>query len=192
MIGWLNGKLLAVDKDRVIVDVSGVGYQVLPSAGVARNKIKIGEEIRLFIYTHVREDQLSLFGFSNLEEKQMFELLLSVSGVGPKSALAVLSRGNPDEIRQAVANADVEFFTSVSGLGKKSAQRIIIDLKSKLGDLAELDLKGGDEPAAKELAAALKSMGFSPDEARAAVKRVDLELPLDKKIRLALKEIGKL
>lgn len=191
MIGWLAGKLIATDKDRLIVDVGGVGYQVFPSAGVVRNKVKIGEEIRLFVYTHVREDQLALFGFSNLEEKQMFELLLSVSGVGPKSAMAVLARGNPNEIREAVANADVEFFQSVSGLGKKTAQRIIIDLKSKLGDLEELDLQGKNEPAAKELITALKSMGFSSDEARAAVKRVDLELPLDKQIRSALKEVGK-
>lgn len=191
MIGWLSGKLLAVDKDRIIVDANGVGYQVIPSAAVLRNKVKIGEDIRLFVYTYVREDQLALFGFSSLEEKQMFELLLSVSGVGPKSALAVLSRGNPDEVREAVANADVEFFTSVPGLGKKTAQRIIVDLKSKLGDIQELDLSGGNEAAAKELMVALKSMGFSPDEARAAVKRVDLELPLDKQIRSALKEIGK-
>jgi len=191
MIGWLAGKLLGYDRDRVIVDVNGVGYQAAVSAGVIRNKVKIGEDIRLFIYTHVREDQLTLFGFSGLEEKQMFELLLSVSGVGPKSALAVVSRGNPEEVREAVAGADVEFFKSVSGLGKKTAQRIIVDLKSKLGDVKELDLSGGNEPAAKELAAALKSMGFSPDEARAAVKRVDLELPLDKQIRSALKEIGK-
>lgn len=181
---------MATDKDRILVDVNGIGYQVIPSAGVLRHKIKIGEDIRLFVYTHVREDQLALFGFSNLEEKQMFELLLSVSGVGPKSALAVLARGNPNEIREAVANADVEFFTSVSGLGKKTAQRIIIDLKSKLGDLEELDLRGENEPAAKELIIALKSMGFSSDEARSAVKRVDLELPLDKQIRLALKQIG--
>ena len=191
MIGWLAGKLLGYDRDRVIVDVNGVGYQAAVSAGVIRNKVKIGEDIRLFIYTHVREDQLTLFGFSGLEEKQMFELLLSVSGVGPKSALAVVSRGNPEEVREAVAGADVEFFKSVPGLGKKTAQRIIVDLKSKLGDVKELDLSGGNEPAAKELAAALKSMGFSPDEARAAVKRVDLELPLDKQIRSALKEIGK-
>lgn len=190
MIGWLAGKLLATDKDRIVVDVNGIGYQVIPSAGVVRNKVKIGEDIRLFVYTHVREDQLSLFGFSNLEEKQMFELLLSVSGVGPKSALSVLSRGNPGEVRDAVANADVEFFQSVSGLGKKTAQRIIIDLKSKLGDLEELDLQGKNEPAAKELIMALKSMGFSADEAKAAVKRVDLQLPLDKQIRLALKQIG--
>ena len=191
MIGWLAGKLLAYDRDRVIVDVNGVGYQAAASAGVLRNKVKIGEEIRIFVYTHVREDQLVLFGFLNLKERQMFELLLSVSGVGPKSALAVLSRGNSNEIRDAVANADVEFFKSVPGLGKKTAQRIIIDLKSKLGDLAELDLKGEREPAAKELVAALKSMGFSPDEARAAVKRVDFELPLDQQIRSALKEIGR-
>ncbi|KKT66594.1 MAG: Holliday junction ATP-dependent DNA helicase RuvA [Candidatus Woesebacteria bacterium GW2011_GWA2_44_33] len=181
---------MGYDRDRIIVDAGGVGYQVLPSTGVLRNKVKIGEEIRLFIYTHVREDQLALFGFSGLEEKQMFELLLSVSGVGPKSALAVLSRGNPEEVREAVANADVEFFTSVPGLGKKTSQRIIIDLKSKLGDLAELDLKGEKEPAAKELITALKSMGFSPEEAGAAVKRVDLELPLDQQIRSALKENG--
>jgi Holliday junction DNA helicase RuvA len=190
MIGWLAGKLLAYDKDRVIVDVGGVGYQVAPSAGVLRHKVKIGADIRLFIYTHVREDQLALYGFSSLEEKQMFELLLSVSGVGPKSALAVLSRGNPEEVRSAVAEADVEFFTAVPGLGKKTSQRIIIDLKSKLGDLAELDLKGEKEPAAKELIAALKSMGFGPEEAREAVKRVDLALPLEKQIRLALKKIG--
>jgi|SRR3989338_926512 len=191
MIGWLAGKLLAYDRDRVIVDVNGVGYQAAASAGVLRNKVKIGEEIRIFVYTHVREDQLVLFGFLNLEERRMFELLLSVSGVGPKSALAVLSRGNSNEIRDAVANADVEFFKSVPGLGKKTAQRIIVDLKSKLGDARELDLSGGDEAASKELTLALKSMGFAAEEARDVVKRIDTALPLEEQIRLALKKIGK-
>lgn len=191
MIGWLSGKLVGEDRDKLLIDVNGVGYQILPSAEVIKNKVKIGEDIRIFIYTHVREDQLSLFGFSSLEGRRMFELLLSVSGVGPKSALAVLARGNPDEIRQAVANADVEFFKSVPGLGKKTAQRIIIDLKSKLGDLEELDLTGKNEPAVKELTAALRSMGFAADEIRAAVKKVDLELTLQEQIKLALKQIGK-
>lgn len=191
MIGWLAGKLLAYDRERVIIEVNGVGYQVAASAGVLRSKVKIGEEIRIFVYTHVREDQLALFGFLNLGEKQMFELLLSVSGVGPKSALAVLSRGNSNEIRDAVANADVEFFKSVPGLGKKTAQRIIVDLKSKLGDARELDLTGGDETAARELILALKSMGFGAEEAREAVKKIDTGLPLEEQIRMALKKIGK-
>lgn len=191
MIGWLSGRVKDKDRDRLIVDVNGVGYQVIPSAGVLRQKVKIGEDIRLFIYTHVREDQLALFGFSSLEEKRVFELLLSVSGVGPKSAMAVLARGKPDEVREAVAKADVEFFTSVPGLGKKTAQRIIIDLKSKLGDLEELDLTGKNEPAVKELIMVLKSMGFGTEEARAMIKRVDLELSLTDQIKLALKQAGK-
>lgn len=191
MIGWLSGKLAAADRDKLIVDVGGVGYQVVPVGGLSKIQLKIGEAINCFVYTHVREDQLSLFGFSNLEEKQMFELLLSVSGVGPKSALSVLSRGNPGEVREAVAKADVEFFTSVPGLGKKTAQRIIIDLKSKLGDLEELDLTGKNEPAAKELIMALRSIGFGTDEARTMIKRVDLDLPLTDQIKLSLKQAGK-
>lgn len=187
MIGWLSGKLLAFDKDRLVVDVNGVGYQAVPTAGLLRRQVKIGENIRFFVYTHVREDQLVLFGFPDLEERRMFELLLTVSGVGPKSALAVLSKGETEEVRQAVANASVEFFTAVPGLGKKTAQRIIIDLKSKLGDRVELDLSEDERQRQRELSSALKSMGFRPEEIKGLMKDIDFSQKLEAQIRQSLK-----
>lgn len=188
MIGFLSGILHDTDDRGLIISVAGVGYQVIPSASVTNNNTKIGLPIELFIHTHVREDQLALFGFSTKEELKLFELLLSVSGVGPKSALAVLSAGSPDEVRTAIAAADVEFFKSVSGIGKKTAQRIIVDLKSKVGSISELDLSdlGAQH---QELFLALRSMGFKPQEFKDAVKLVDSSLPLDKQIKQALKHL---
>ncbi len=188
MIGFLSGTVLESDDRGLIITVGGVGYQVASSASVLRGVTKIGLPIKLFIHTHVREDQFTLFGFPTKDELRLFELLLSVSGVGPKSTLAVLSAGTPDEVKSAIGTADVEFFKSVSGIGKKTAQRIIVDLKSKVGSVSELDLSDPGEHH-HELFLALKSMGFKPQEFKTVLKSVDSSLPLDQQIKQALKHL---
>ncbi len=189
MIGFLSGKLLEADLNTIIIDVSGVGYLVHPSASVFGKNFSIGDKIDLPVYTHVREDQITLFGFSSKPELDLFKQLLTVSGVGPKSALAVTGSGSVAEIKSAVSNAEVDFFQSISGIGKKTAQRIIIDLKSKIGETKELDLSAVEIKQRKDLLSALKSMGISADEVKDAIKNVDEKLPLQEQIRLALKQI---
>ena len=189
MIGFLSGKLLEADLNTIIIDVSGVGYLVHPSASVLGKNFSVGEKINLPVYTHVREDQITLFGFSSRAELDLFKQLLTVSGVGPKSGLAITGSGTVTDIKLAISNADVDFFQSISGIGKKTAQRIIIDLKSKIGEAKELDLSSVETKQRKDLLSALKTMGITADEAKEAIKNVDANLPLQEQIRLALKRI---
>lgn len=189
MIGFLRGDLRLHHPSSIIVDVGGVGYLIRPSLSVLKRYSGDGESVEIFVHTHVRDDQITLFGFLSMEELQLFELLLSVSGVGPKSALAVLAAGTTEEIYAAISHAEVEFFQSVPGVGKKTAQRVIVDLKSKVSDLEDLDLSDSDSVSHRELTAALRSMGFSTPEVKSAVKDVDISLSLEEQIRRALKQI---
>lgn len=189
MIGLLNGTVEIKDNPHLIIDVNGVGYKVLVSGNIL-SKSAIGEKLKLFTYTHVREDQLELFGFLNQEELKLFEYLIGVSGVGPKTAIGIFSVGTKDTIVNAIINSDVSFFTSVPRLGKKNAQKIIIELKSKLGSIGDLDLSN-DGKADNEVVLALKNFGFTAGEAREAIKNVSGDLKTEEKIRMALKYLGK-
>lgn len=189
MIGFLKGNFLGNDGVTAMINVGGVGYSVVPSASVRGKNLSIGSPLSLYIHTHVRENELKLFGFSSLEERQIFELLLSVSGVGPKTALAIVSAGGPNEVRRAIGTADVEHFTSIPGVGKKTSQRIIVDLKSKIGGIGELDLSS-DKSESTELLAALRSMGFRSEEMKEVVKKVDKEKSLEEQIKQALKKMS--
>jgi Holliday junction DNA helicase RuvA len=160
MIALLSGKPV-VQQDQVIMMVHGVGY------GVAVGAKTLGDlsgkpEATLYIYTHVREDALELFGFAQLEEKELFKQLMSVSGVGPRTALGIVDFG-AQRVVQAIQTADVSLFTSVPRVGKKVAQKIIIDLKSKLGSLQELNL-GPRSPLEQDVSDALAVLGFSDTE----------------------------
>lgn len=189
MIGFLSGKLLEADLNTIIIDVSGVGYLVHPSASVFAKNLTPGEKIDLPIYTHVREDQITLFGFSSKGELDLFKQLLTVSGVGPKSAMTITGSGTVAEIKSAISNADVDFFQSIPGIGKKTSQRIIIDLKSKIGESKELDLSSAEIKQRKDLLSALKTMGITADEAKEIIKNVDANLPLQEQIKLVLKRL---
>jgi len=189
MIGSINGIVEIKDNPHLIIDVNGVGYRVLVSNNIL-SKSAIGDRLKLFTYTHVREDQLELFGFLNREELKLFEYLIGVSGVGPKTAIGIFSVGTKDAIVSAIVNADLNFFTSVPRLGKKNAQKIIIELKSKLGSVGDLDLSG-DGKADNEVVLALKNFGFTAGEAREAIKNVQSDLSTQEKIRMALKYLGK-
>jgi len=191
MIGFLKGKVEFVDGAYIILDVNGVGYRVLAPSKIFSNA-KIKEELKLFIYTHVRDDTLDLFGFADLPDLKLFQQLISVSGVGPKTALSIFSFGQRDSIIEAIIKGDVSFFTQVPRLGKKNAQKIIIELKGKLGSLEDLDLSSESDDAAREVLLVLKSFGFSAAEAREAIKNIDKEIEsVEEKIRLSLKYLGK-
>ncbi|MBI4098162.1 MAG: Holliday junction branch migration protein RuvA [Candidatus Levybacteria bacterium] len=190
MIGSLRGKVILQDGNHILVETGGVGYRVLVSSKVLSGK-KNGE-ITLFTYTHVREDALELFGFPEISDLKLFENLIGVSGVGPKTAMAIFSFSDRESIVNAVLKGDVDFFTKVPRLGKKNAQKIIIELKSKLGDTSILDLNSIDSKDSEEVFTALKSFGFSHKEITDALKNIDKEAKTSEdKIKLALKYLGK-
>jgi holliday junction DNA helicase RuvA len=191
MIGSLNGTIDLLFHPHVLIDVNGVGYKVLVCENVYSN-LKLGEKIKLYIYTHVREDELSLFGFLQAEDLRLFESLIGVSGIGPKTALNIFSFGSKSDIESAIIKGDVSFFTSVPRLGTKNAQKIIIELKNKMGGLSELDLSGKDFEQNKEVTDVLKTFGFSVAEAQKAIREIkQTDLKTEEKIRLALKNLSR-
>ncbi len=191
MIGFLNGEIELLLRPHVIVNVGGIGYKVLVPENVYSN-FKPGDKVKLFIYTYVREDEISLFGFIKPEDLRLFENLLLVSGIGPKTALNIFSFGTRADIENAIIKGDVTFFTSVPRLGTKNAQKIIIELKNKMGGLAALDLSGKDFEQNKEVVEALKAFGFSASESHKALREIkQQDLSTEEKIRLALKSLGK-
>lgn len=191
MIGSLRGKVINKEGGYLLVEVSGVGYRVLVSEKVI-TKSKIEDSIFLFIYSHIKEDAFDLFGFLETQDLRLFENLIGVSGVGPKTAMSVFSFSSREEITNAALKGDVEFFTRVPRLGKKNAQKIIIELKSKLKDTNSLDLSGKDVEANAEIYEALKAFGFSRIEIGEAIKNLPNDVDsTNEKIKIALKFLGK-
>ncbi|MCL5113539.1 MAG: Holliday junction branch migration protein RuvA [Patescibacteria group bacterium] len=191
MIGSLKGKVELKDATTLIIDVNGVGYKVTVAADVLGSAV-LGSQIKIYTYTYVREDVLELFGFSQAEDLKLFERIISVSGIGPRSAINIFSVGNRENIIEAVIKGDVEFFTQVPRLGRKNAQKIIIELRGKLGSLEDLDLSQETDGESIEVLSALKGFGFSAKEAREAIKNIDKKIEgVEEKVRLALKYLGK-
>ncbi|MBM3283606.1 Holliday junction branch migration protein RuvA [Candidatus Gottesmanbacteria bacterium] len=190
MISYLEGTIKHQAGNFVILLVNGVGYKVFAPVDTIAH-LKPNQKTAFFIYDYIKEDAFDLYGFSAFEDLQLFELFLTVSGVGPKTALAVFSNGKPAKIKEAIVKGDVDFFTSVPRLGKKNAQKIIIELRPKLGSLAELDLTA-ETGEIREIFQALKSFGFNPSEAKEALKAIkDTEGDTSAKIREALRFLGK-
>lgn len=188
MIGRLTGIITSHKRLPLIIDVHGVGY-VVHVTQTETNRLKPGAEITLFIHTHVREDALDLYGFASEEDLALFELLLTVSGIGPKTGLSIIERG-AKAIKKAVQTADTDFFTTIPRLGKKNAQKIIIELKNKLGGLKDIDLSGEGESETKQIVSALTSMGFDHRDIIEVMPQLAREDTLENKIRKALKLLG--
>ncbi len=188
MIARLRGTVESISKDSMVVSVGGVGFRVHPSTAVRARLGGVGQPVELFTHLHVRENELSLYGFASEEELALFDLLLSVKGVGPRVALAVLASGPPDMLRAAIANDQPDVLTRVPGVGMRTAKAIILHLKDKVG--------GGLAPAAvtyltdadAELLSALTGLGYSVVEAQAALASLprDPSLPVEERIRQAL------
>jgi holliday junction DNA helicase RuvA len=183
MISQLRGVVVARMLDGVVLDVNGVGYRVQTTLRALR-KAAGGEEVTLDTYLHVREDVLQLFGFAEPAERELFEHFLSVSGVGPKVALAILSGSNPADLRRAIAFEDASRFIAIPGIGKKTAERIVLELKEKIGPVDAL--AGGPE---HELVArdALVELGYSLAEAERALATTDPEAAPEERVRQALR-----
>lgn len=184
MIGYLTGTIKFKEANKLIVEVNNVGYQVQVPLFVLQESI-LGQRKAFFVHTYHHDDGLDLYGFFSTEDKEIFLHLISVGGIGPKSALNIVSYANgAKNIVRAIRKADVEFFSSIKGIGKKSAQRIIVDLKGKIGGLKDLEFETDVD---RDLIEALKGLGFSQEEIRKGVKSIKKDLPLEEKIRLVLR-----
>lgn len=188
MIGSLNGKVTQKGSNYIILEVAGVGYKVFLTP-ILLAPLKVGQDLSLVIHTYVREDQLTLYGFSTLPELEFFELLLTVSGVGPKSGLGIMSLASLEMIKSAIVSEDPSVFTKVSGIGRKTAERVIVELKGKLKDEASAAPVAREHSDAMD---ALVALGYSQQEARDALKLVPKDVAdLQTKIKLALKGLHK-
>jgi len=195
MIGFLNGTLAHKSPTRVVLDVNGVGYELLIPVSTFDKLPGTGSAVKLLTYLHVREDILQLFGFHSGKEKEMFLNLLSVSGIGPKLALGVLSGISVDELAMQIANEDVAGLTRLQGVGKKTAQRLVMELKDKFGELPSMtrvvapaiDVSNSTH---QEAILALVSLGFTKASAQKTLSAIiakEPDLPVDELIRRALK-----
>lgn len=187
MIGFLSGSIQKLHSALLIHTSGGVGYKVEvgPSAFL---RLQNGDQVSLFIYTHVKEDALKLFGFGTEKDLSLFELVLSVSGVGPKTALTLIDAG-AERLIHAVQNAQVEFFSSIPRVGKKLAQKIIIELKTKLGGLKDLDL-GPLSQTEQDVMDGLSSLGFKESQIHAVLRELDTSLPIEKVLKQAVKKLS--
>jgi Holliday junction DNA helicase RuvA len=182
VIASLRGRPLLRTVDGAVLEVGGVGYFVRLTLRALR-KVETGDEVTIDTYLHVREDALHLYGFAEPAEREIFEHLLSVSGVGPKVALAIVSGSTPTDLRRAIALEDITRFVAIPGIGKKTAERVVLELKEKLGVL-EAVAPGGHELVARD---ALVELGYSLPEAERALAATDPELPPEERVRQALK-----
>jgi holliday junction DNA helicase RuvA len=192
MIAGVKGIIEAIGNNWVIVDVGGVSYQVfLPSSTLSKLGV-VGQPVRLHTHLHVREDNLTLFGFSSARELALFQTLLTVSGIGPKLGLAMLSAMDVEQITMVIASGDADMLTAIPGVGKKTASRIVLELKDKISTewmiTQDLEAVQGNS----EVLAALTSLGYSISEATRAVAALpsDSKLELEEKVKLALKYFG--
>jgi Holliday junction DNA helicase RuvA len=194
MISLLSGTVRSINSDRVVVEVGGFGLTVLVNPATT-TQVTLGSQIQLFTSLVVREDSLTLFGFINEESRALFELVQTVSGIGPKVALSILGALTPEDLGRAIAQEDIASIEKVPGIGRKGAQRLILELKGKLSDLSTAAQYKGHQPAWREqLASALVSLGFSPKESDAAISNVVSALQADgvEASKLELSELLKL
>jgi len=187
MIAALEGTPIPVSEQSIIMMVNGVGYDVYVTK-TTRSTLHTRKTLLLHIHTVVKQDAIELFGFSDKKELALFTLLLDVSGVGPKIALAIVDFGTSG-VLNAISNADVQFFTQIPKVGKKGAQKIIIELKNKVGSVAELDLSDDTSGDVYELIETLTGMGFSRSESHDMVKEIPADIEtIEEKIRHVLRK----
>ncbi len=194
MISFLSGKILNKGKGFIILLAGDLGYKIFVSPVLCAS-LDIGQTAELYAHQYVREDALDLFGFKNMEELEMFELLISLSGVGPKSALGVLSIASLDNIKDSISRGDPHLLTKVSGIGRKTAERIVLELREKVGNMESGIGNSGpgvkSNPRGDEIDA-LMALGYSMQQARDALRLVDADIgDSGDRIREALKRLAK-
>lgn len=197
MIGYLHGRVIALYTDYCLLDVHGVGYRVFV-ANSTRTKLRQREEASLFVYTSVREDAIVLYGFATEEEYDLFLQLIGVSGIGPKVALGILSAITVEGLFRAIQNKQASVLTKLPGIGKKSAERLILELKDKVafrdsGEEELLTIENGEEvgdDAASEAMAALQSLGYTPSEIAPVIRKTAKYKTTEAIIKASLKELS--
>jgi Holliday junction DNA helicase RuvA len=198
MISHLNGILEHVDKTHLVLEVADVGYQVNVSAATIARLPKVGQRLKLYTYQVVREAELSLYGFLSLEEKKLFALLITVSGIGPKASMAIISAFPIEKLVAAITQGNTDLISSVPGIGKKTAQKMVIELKEKVAKayaLKPADMAigiSGDSPTVSDAISALIALGYSPREARDAILKAGIDLSsqdVEQIIKQALKNL---
>lgn len=201
MYYYLSGTVAHIEPFLAVIDCGGVGY-ACRTTSFTLSRIKTGEKAKLYTYLSVREDAMDLYGFSSQEERRLFQLLTSVSGVGPKAALAILSSSTPENLALSIITGDEKALTAAQGVGKKIAQRVILELKDKLAKGQTISASGENvagpamtiipQNKLSEASAALAVLGYSQTEINVALKGVDIDgQPLEQVIRLALKNMVK-
>jgi Holliday junction DNA helicase RuvA len=185
MIGYLEGIVKFAKIGKVVLFANGIGFTVhLPT----NTNYLEGQKATFYIHTHIREDLLALYGFSAPKDLEIFELLLTVSGVGPKIAMAMLSSSKEESIKKAISESNLAFFSSISGVGKKTAQKIILDLKSKID---KGDVNMGNLAGKSDLIDSLVSLGFQKNEISSIYTQIDTSLSLEVQVKTALKLLKK-
>lgn len=191
MIAHVSGTVVEKFTGSVIVDVQGVGYEVQVSLGDYERTL-LHEQVKFYTYHHIREQSQDLFGFSSLAAKKLFELLITVQGIGPKAALAILSLGDSEVVRNAIANSDTAFIAQASGVGKKSAERVVVDLNDKVGLAlrSNNDVFGNSQVVvgSDEALEALMALGYNLNDATKALEGVSTDLSTAERVTEALKQ----
>ncbi len=186
MIGSIRGKVIQKTDKFLLVETGGVGYKVNVTQGVLTVNKKIDGEVFLFIHTHVREDAFDLYGFADQEELDFFEMLIGVSGIGPKGAISILNTTTVETLKKAIQTGDTGYLTKISGIGRKTAEKIVIELRDKIGEeKSDTSLQGE-----LDVMEALKSLGYAQGEVRDALKKVTPDASTNVKIKEALKILG--
>ena len=186
MIYFLRGKIAAKDKNLVVLETGGVGYEIYVGKKFL-DKLKINEEIKIFVYLYLRQDSLELYGFEKESELKYFKTLNNITRIGPKIALKILSLVKIENLERAVLDNDINFLTEISGIGKKNAQRIILELKEKIKGSPSLV----DNKERKTLFEALKKLGYSQEQIREVINEIKQDLPLEEKIKEAIKILSR-
>lgn len=199
MLYNIRGKLTVSDVNFIVVECGGVGFKCFTTLNTVKNIGRTGDEVNVFTYLAVREDAMDLYGFATLDELNAFRLLISVSGIGPKAAAAILSELAPDRLAVCIASGDAKAITKAQGVGKKTAERVVLELKDKMGSIAVGDTSDvvssvasvGESSNSAEAVEALVALGYSQSDAAVVVGSMDKSLTVDEMIRNGLKQLAK-
>lgn len=199
MLYNIRGKLTVSDVNFIVVECGGVGFKCFTTLNTVKNIGRTGDEVNVFTYLAVREDAMDLYGFATLDELNAFKLLISVSGIGPKAAAAILSELAPDRLAICIASGDAKAITKAQGVGKKTAERVVLELKDKMGSIAVGDTSDvvssvasvGESSNSAEAVEALVALGYSQSDAAVVVGGMDKSLTVDEMIRNGLKQLAK-
>lgn len=198
MLYNINGVLTVTDVNYIVVECGGVGFKCFTTLNTVKNIGRVGDKVNVFTYLSVREDALDLYGFSTVEELESFKLLITVSGIGPKAAVSILSELSPDRLAVCIASGDAKAIMRAQGVGKKTAERVVLELKDKMGSISLSSnsqavanaASASENSVSAEAVEALVALGFSQTDASVAVGAMDKSLSVDEMIRLGLKQLA--